>query len=385
LRVYHVAAGLLLLVFVPYYVLTLDTGWPIPRDGTGLAVGRDFINFWMYGRAAFEPDPARYYDIATYWAAMAPITGPGFPGQLWSYPPSVMLAAAPFGTLPYFAALALWTALGLAAFTAGLRLWTKDWRVLAPLLLGPAAIFGLISGQFAFVAAAIMLAVLRWRESRPLLAGLLLGLLTLKPQLGLFFPVLLLAAGNWRTIAAAAATALAIAGATALLWGPEVWTAYLQSGIANQSLVLSDPEKLGGPFMPTIFMNLRVAGLPFAAAMAVQAAAALAAIVLIWAAFRRRPEPGDLRANALFLAAAIFGTPYMLSYDTLALAAVMLLLAARGRGRLLPLLAFLLPLLQLAAGSAGLPGPALVPVLIAAHLFRRRDRGQDGSQGIATA
>jgi arabinofuranan 3-O-arabinosyltransferase len=327
----------------------------------------------MYGRAAFEVDPARYYDMATYWAAMAPITGPGFPGQRWSYPPSVMLAAEPFGTLPYFAALALWTALGLAVFTAALRLWTKDMRVLAPILLAPAAIFGLISGQFAFVAAAIMLAVLRWRGSRPLLAGLLLGLLTLKPQLGLFFPVLLLAAGNWRTILAAAATALALAGATGLIWGMEVWTAYLQTGIANQSLVLSDPERLGGPFMPTIFMNLRVAGLPFAAAMAVQAVAALAAIALIWATFRRRPAPGDLRANAVFLAAAAFGTPYMLSYDTLALAAVMLLLAAQGRGRLLPLLAFVLPLLQLAAGSAGLPGPALVPVLIAVHLFRRRD------------
>ena len=71
----------------------------------------------------------------------------------------------------------------------------------------------------------------------------------------------------------------------------------------------------------------------------------------------------------------------MLSYDTLALAAVMLLLAAQGRGRLLPLLAFLLPLLQLAAGSAGLPGPALVPVLIAVHLFRQLGRNQDGSQG----
>ena len=371
MRVYHVAAGLLLLVFVPYYLLTLDPGWPLPRDGTGLAVGRDFINFWMYGRAAFEPDPARYYDMATYWAAMAPITGPGFPGQLWSYPPSVMLAAAPFGAMPYFAALALWTALGLAAFAAAVRLWTKDIRVLAPLLLGPAAIFGLISGQFAFTAAAVILAVLRWRESRPLLAGLLLGLLTLKPQLGLFFPVLLLAAGNWRTIAAAVAATLAVAGATALLWGPEVWAAYFSSGIANQSLVLSDPERLGGPFMPTIFMNLRVAGLPFAAAMAVQALAALAAVVLIWATFRRRPAPTDLRANAIFLAAATFGTPYLLSYDTLALASVMLLLAAEGRGRVLPLLAFLLPLLQLAAGSAGLPGPALVPVAIAFFLFRR--------------
>jgi len=41
------------------YLYTLTWSVPIPRDGTGLPVGRDFLNFWMYGRAAALPDPSR--------------------------------------------------------------------------------------------------------------------------------------------------------------------------------------------------------------------------------------------------------------------------------------------------------------------------------------
>lgn len=373
LRVFTVAGLLIVALYLPYYLVTIDFGWPIPRDGTTLVVGRDFLNFWMYGRAAGEADPSRYYDIATYWAAIEPFTGRDYPGQLWSYPPSLMLLGAPFGLLPYFAALALWTVIGVAVFVAAIRLWSADKRLILSLVLAPAAILGLISGQFAFVAAAVILAILRWRESRPVLAGILLGCLTLKPQLGLFFPLMLLAAGNWRVIFAAAITALGIAAATALIWGPEVWIAYFQQGIPNQTLVLKDPDKLGGPFMPTLFMNLRVAGASYQAAMAAQALAAAAAALLVWATFRKRPAETDLRANTIFLAAAVFGTPYMLSYDTLALTVMtLLLMVSEARGRILPLLVYMLPLIQLVAGNAGLPGPAIIPMLLAWHLYKRR-------------
>ena len=58
----------------------------------------------------------------------------------------------------------------------------------------------------------------------------------------------------------------------------------------------------------------------------------------------------------------------MLSYDTLALAAVAVLALAAGEGRIGPSLAFFLPLLQIVAGMAGLPGPGLIPILLALHL-----------------
>src|SRR3954451_25469210 len=75
------------------YLYKLDGQMPFPRDGSTLVVGRDFLNFWMYGRAAMLPDPGRWYDAALYQDALAGLLGANYPGQNWSYPPSVMLVA----------------------------------------------------------------------------------------------------------------------------------------------------------------------------------------------------------------------------------------------------------------------------------------------------
>ena len=88
------------------YALTIDWRGAIPRDGTTLAVGRDFLNIWMYGRAAFSADPSQFYNLDAYHAAIRGLLGMEFNGQNWSYPPSILLLAAPFGQLNYFAALA---------------------------------------------------------------------------------------------------------------------------------------------------------------------------------------------------------------------------------------------------------------------------------------
>ena len=47
----------LVLVDVPANAIDADTG---------AAVGRDFLNLWMYGRAAVSPDPGQFYDLAAY-------------------------------------------------------------------------------------------------------------------------------------------------------------------------------------------------------------------------------------------------------------------------------------------------------------------------------
>jgi arabinofuranan 3-O-arabinosyltransferase len=82
------------------YLVTLSWSPAIPRDGTSLVVGRDFLNVWMYGRAAFTGDPSRFYDLVEYHRALDALLG-NYPGQNWSYPPSIFFVAAPFGQLAY--------------------------------------------------------------------------------------------------------------------------------------------------------------------------------------------------------------------------------------------------------------------------------------------
>jgi hypothetical protein len=68
------------------------------RSRTTLAVGH-FLNLWMHGRAAAISDPGQFYDLATYQQAIRDLLGVELNRQNWSYSPSIMLLAAPFGQL----------------------------------------------------------------------------------------------------------------------------------------------------------------------------------------------------------------------------------------------------------------------------------------------
>jgi len=355
------------------YLVTADWSHVIPRDGTSLVVGRDFLNFWMYGRAAVADDPSRFYDAQLYNAELRTILGGPYLGQNWSYPPSVMLLAAPFGRFSYIHALLIWTALSFSIFFAVARRALPNRQLLTALVLSPAAVFCLVSGQSSLITTAMMLGIFAWLDRRPAAAGLLIGLLSLKPQLGLLFPVLLAASSRWRAFFVAAATVLGVAALTAALFGPQVWVDYATKGVATQNIVLLDPRVIAAPFMPTIFMNMRSIGAGYDIAMAVQLCFTAAAVASVFWAFRFRKNADPLFLMALFFACAVFGSPYLLIYDTLPLTFAALLLVASGKldatGIRLALLVFWLPALQLAFGNYRIPGPALIAPALAAYLL----------------
>ncbi|HKU54955.1 MAG TPA: glycosyltransferase family 87 protein [Rhizomicrobium sp.] len=373
------------------YVFLLQGGVPIPRDGSGLVVGRDFLNFWMYGHAAFSAEPGRWYDLAAYHKALASLLGPGYPGQNWSYPPSIMLLAAPFGLMGYLPALLSWTLAGLALFVFVLRGRASSRLALAA-LVSPASAFCLISGQSSLITAALLITVFTCLDRRPLLAGLLIGLLSLKPQLALLLPVALAASGRWRAFVAAAAMVLAIAALSLVLFGPESWIRFVTLGLPAQNLVLHDAQGIAVPFYPTIFMNLHGAGLGYKAAMTMQVLFALAAAIAVAWAFRRRRDADPGLLFALFTACTVMALPYLLIYDTLPLTVAALLLLEKGlldsRGRLLARLIYWLPLLQIGFGRWHVPGPAMIAVLFTLHIFLRsmpRAMPASGGSGLAVA
>ena len=72
------------IVALGVYVATVHWTWPFPRDNATLIVGRDFLNLWMYGRAALEPDPGRFFDVGTYNRELHTLLGfDDYPGQNW--------------------------------------------------------------------------------------------------------------------------------------------------------------------------------------------------------------------------------------------------------------------------------------------------------------
>jgi len=368
------------LIFIPGIVLgagllaayLLSVAWqaPFPRDVNGYALGRDFLNAWVYGREAWSGEAGRYYDIRLYNQHLAALTGWDYPAQQWSYAPHFMLVMAPFGLMPYLPALALWTALSLLALLVVVPV-TADRRFAWPVLvLAPAGVFCWISGQASFLLLALLIGIWRNLDRRPLLAGMLLGLLTVKPQLGLLFPLMLVLTGRWRVVFAAAATTLALAGATALLWGVDLWRLYLTVGAPMQELVLSRPTNVSYAFMPTLYMNARLLGASSGLAYGLQVLAALAAAGAVAWTYRRPRDP--LLSYAALMVAGLVATPYLMSYDLLvAVWAVLAVGGGAGRERIVYLLVTLLPLLTLMGGLAGIPGAALVLPALLVFLLRR--------------
>jgi len=386
IRTLAVLAAFFVAVAAGGYLYTLSWGGDFPRDGTSLVVGRDFLNFWMYGRAAPTADPSRFYDLAEYHRALAALLGPNYPGQNWSYPPSIFFVAAPFGLLGYLQALLVWTLASGALFFAIARHHIADNRLLIALLLSPAVVMCLMSGQSSLVTAAMLVTIFAWLDRRPVAAGILIGLLTLKPQLGVLFPVMLIASGRWRVFASASITVLALVAATALVFGPQVWIDFATKGLAANNLVLADPERIATPYYPTVFMNLRGIDLPYSIAMTVQLCFTAFAIAAVFWTFRYRRDADPLWLMGLFFACSVTAVPYMLSYDTLALTFAALLLLGTGAldtaGRRYVQLVYWLPIIQIGFGNWHIPGPALIAPAFAAYALMRL-RASEASPALA--
>ena len=298
-------------------------------DANGFLIGTDFISFWTSGRMLLAG--TNVYDTAAHVAAQREFHA--IPGEYTAffYPPGFLPFVWPLGLLPYFPALGLWLAATGTAFLAAVRAWFRTLGLKGPALVLIAAfppVFVTIThGQTAFLVAALLGAGLLLVERRPWLAGVLIGLATIKPQFGLLVPFALLASGQWRTIAAAAVTALGLAAFAAIAFGPQVWSDWL--AITRTASTATADGNIGFAKMVSVFAGLSLIGVPAAAAMAVQGAVSLAlAATVIVASWRRAFTPG---LAALVLAGAPLATPFVLDYDMVLTAFPLAWLFARAR------------------------------------------------------
>lgn len=163
----------------------------------------DFFGLWSFGQCAMAQGPAVYDAVALQ--AFQHGLDPAFTGSYpYPYPPTFPLALAPLGLLPLAPAFTLWTAGTFALYA--LATLGRDWRSLrgAALLVAPTTLLAIVSGQNGFLTAALLVGGLRSLRRYPWIGGILLGLLTYKPQFVLLVPVVLLAARQWKAITSVA-------------------------------------------------------------------------------------------------------------------------------------------------------------------------------------
>jgi hypothetical protein len=342
---------------------------PCWQIGAGTLIGRDFANVYTAGHLVAGGPLHDIYDIRAYQAYQETLFGGAVLGHNYSYSPVSFFYVWLFAPFPYIVALALWQASTGAAFFAAARPWLRDAgiRSWAALIL-PASLMNLWAGHYGFLFGALWLAAWRLLERRPRTAGLLIGLMIVKPHLALLMPLVLARRGAWTAFLFAGLTAAGLVLASGLAFGWSYWVSWIGSTLFAQAAMIGETGQFFLRMMPTVAPDLLLAGLPAWAAWGLQGVSAIAAIAALW-----RFLPKHAAGAGLATAAATFLVlPYAFVYDmtVFSLAALLLLYRSgevmRPVWRAVAALAFLLPVLAVALNSAGVP---LAPLLSAFVLF----------------
>ena len=284
-------------------------------DAHGEQLARDFVNYWSGARIADQGHATAAYDINGFLAYQRGLTAPNAEFKWYGYPPSAMLLTLPLGLLAYVPALALWL-VGGALIGAWMLRAGMGWRMaLLAQVATPAAFLNAYAGQNGQYSAVLLAGGVMLLDRRPWIAGVLFGLLSYKPQLGLLIPVALLAAGQWRAFLSAGVAVVGLGLASGLLLGWDAWAAFIAHTPLHRAL-LEHGESFW-PRMPSLYAAARLLGLGNLAAYGVQALSALGAVVAVFLAWRSR-APTPVKGAAL-AAGAFLASPYAWDYDMVVL------------------------------------------------------------------
>ena len=300
--------------------------WMVQTDGS--VFPHDYLAQWAAGFRVLEGQAALVYSWPDQVALQTTLIGAAEPVELYIfYPPHFLFTTPVFTWLRPLAAFSAFLACTVALYVAAIRMLVPDWtKAMLVGVAGGGAYCCLLYVQNGFLTAALLVAALALVPSRPRAAGILFGLLTMKPQLGILIPFALAAAGYWRTIGWAAGTFLMFALLAELLLGPGIWAAFVSStsqttgflGAGNLWFKIQSPFALAWPFLGKMGAYL----LHFAIAAAVACA-----VIRLW----RNPAVSHRTRSAALIAGSLLMSPYLYPYDAVPLnaAALMLLLNRR--------------------------------------------------------
>jgi len=281
----------------------------------------DYEDFYIVGRLFREGDIVSAYDNDYLLAAQQRFTGTTT-FMPWAYPPPLT------AMVPLLPEMGLaWSYLVFMAVTLVLYLWSLvgyGYKLVGAAILAvfPALVLVVRLGQNGMLTGALiaffLLALSRDRKA----AGLPLGLMAIKPHLGVALGLLALLQRRWSVLAIAVAVVAAACMVATLVLGVRVWPAFF-AGVAAAGGYLRE-----GLFplyrMSSVYAAVRSFGATPDTAMAVHVIGALIALGLVFLAWRKGLRRNRLLALTCF--ATLFVSPYNYDYDLVCLAAAVALI-----------------------------------------------------------
>lgn len=340
-------AYLVLMALVWAVIIGQWLGGSAGRDSTGAPLGADFLAFYTGGWLVRNGAVTQLYNVGQQQSVQAAVL-PGADGiSAYINPPQYALLLAPLSALPYSAAFAAWTIVMLLATAASIALLRRELPALhdsrgllacgLALLSAPvyfAATAGQNTGLSLLLHTLILLALVRRYDA---VAGVLIALGMIKPQLFVALLPLLFLDRRWRALIAATLSGALIGGATLLWSGPATiaeWLQMLQSPMYTGEVVRQATKMFSWQPFWTLLLGPSTLG---TALGWLAAAAVFAALCRVW----RRGDSDIMLRYAVTLCGLLVMGPHLFVYDLGLLVLPGLICAARlaraPRGTQLPL------------------------------------------------
>ncbi len=315
-------AGTILLVTQVFGVaLAASEGWKLH----GHPIGYDFQAFWAASHLVLAGTPLKAYDWSAYADTIHLISPHAqLPGP-WFYPPNFLLVVWPFAMLPSPVAYVIFETVTALLFVLLIRRTVSSIpHALVLIVAFPGLWLNAAQGQNAALTASLALAALLALNTRPVLAGVFIGLLSIKPHLAILFPVALACAGMWTAFIAAGVTAALFTALSIAVFGVGIVHPFLE-GLSQANAYVANGQ-LPWKQMASLFASLRVFHIGIGAAylaQACQAGLALVTVGWVW----RHAKALEVRATAL-VGGTFLISPYIYNYDAVWLGIPVALLAA---------------------------------------------------------
>jgi len=361
-------------------------------DEKGLGIPTDFVNVWSAGRLVLDGHAAQAYDWDIQKQVQVAVLGQSYEGNFaWHYPPPFLFIASLLAHFPYAGAFIGWAAISLVPYLAVMRAIVGRPFGLLLAAAFPVVLTNTLVGQNGFLTAALIGGTLYLMPTRPVLSGICLGLLSYKPQYGLLFPLVLMAASQWTVFFTAGAVAIAMAFVSWLAFGTESWQAFFHWLPMFSQAFLTEGRAPWGK-MQSIFALVRYFGGTEQLAWLLQwimSAAVAVVLALMW----RSRVSYPLKAAAL-AAGTLLITPYLFLYDVMVLAITVAFLVRIGLSQgfqhyelpALGLVAALLLFYPLVGAPTGFVATLIVSGLIAGRCgLSRGSAASSPDVGVATA
>jgi hypothetical protein len=322
-----------ILAFSLWSIYVWNISSPGLLDRAGNLKGTDFLHLYTLGSIALEHRGADLYNMNAQ-ARLAAQRVPAAAGIRYIplYPPQVSIFFAPMARYSYSRMLVVWLAASALLYALctyvvwrtchSLRQEKVECLVLA--MAFPGFFHLILWGQASAVAlVCFTLAYLALRQEKEFLAGLALGMLMFKPQLGLAASVVFLAIRRWKVMLGAALSAAAqVLVAWAYYgWGPLRDWMRMVLGVID-SLSVLEPKLYQTHSLRTFWNLLLIPPHISLALYVISSSLVLVGAVMAW----RSRLPLPVRHSALLLTTVLV-SPHLIVYDMVILAPAFLLLA----------------------------------------------------------